>query len=56
MSQETTMLVRTILYQVKTAEDLEAAVIAIEAFCSKDDISSVGEAIARLKEKKERKK
>ena len=48
MSRETEVILRTILFQVMTAESKEAAIIAIQAMCSKDDIAAVKEQIAEL--------
>lgn len=51
MSPETTVILRTILFQLETAEDLDHALIAVKAMCSKDDVASVLEAVREWKEK-----
>lgn len=52
MSQETTVILRSILYQLKESEDLIDAVMAVEAMCTKDDIAAVEQKIAEKKAKK----
>jgi len=41
MTQETTALLRSILYQLETAKDLKAAIRAVKVMCSKEDIAVV---------------
>ena len=43
MSLETDVLLRTILFQVKTAKSLDEVEIAIEAMCTKDVVAAVKE-------------
>ena len=51
---ETTVILRTILYQAKRAKTKEEVVRAIEVMCTKDDIASVEQVLAGEKnEKKE---
>ncbi|MCL2616367.1 MAG: hypothetical protein FWD96_01830 [Defluviitaleaceae bacterium] len=45
MRQDYEMILRTILYQVKTAETLADAEYAIEVMCSKETIAIVNSAI-----------
>jgi len=45
VSYETDILLRTILYQVKTAKSLEEAERAIKVMCSKDMIAAVEQTI-----------
>jgi len=49
MALETTVLLRTILFQLRTAQTLEDAIIALEAMCSKEDIAVVKEKVDELK-------
>ena len=48
MSIETTAILRTILYQLMTAESLEKAIAAVKVMCSKDDIAAVEQQIAEI--------
>jgi hypothetical protein len=50
MSQETTALLRTILFQVKKAKTLKEAEHAVKVMCSKDDIAAVEKELAELNE------
>ena len=51
MAMETTVLLRTILYQVMRAKDMDDAIRAVRVMCSKDDIAAVEKEIAdELKE------
>jgi hypothetical protein len=50
MSQETDVLLRTILYQVGMAESLEEARNAIKVMCTKDVIAAVEQQIIESKE------
>jgi len=52
MSQETTILLRSILYQLETAEDLDDAIRAIKVMCSKDDIAAVEQMVLEYKNKR----
>lgn len=49
---ETTVLLRTLLYQAKNAKDVDEVIRAIEVMCSKDDIAAVEQQLAKAKEKK----
>ena len=49
MSQETTILLKGLLYAVKSAETYEDAVRAIEVVCEEDWIASVEKKIAEKK-------
>ncbi|MDR3091640.1 MAG: hypothetical protein LBU36_05555 [Clostridiales bacterium] len=44
---ETTAILRSILFQLKTAKSLNSAIIAISAMCSDDDISAVEQKVAQ---------
>ncbi|MCL2188098.1 MAG: hypothetical protein FWC16_09740 [Defluviitaleaceae bacterium] len=46
---ETTVILRSILYQARKAQSLDEAIIAIEAMCTKDDIAAVKEKIEEAK-------
>ena len=50
MSMETDALLRTILFQVKTAKSLKAVEIAIEAMCTKDVIAAIKEKAEEYKQ------
>ena len=50
MSQETEVLLRTILYQIKSAKSLKQAVKAIEVMCSDDTISIVNQRLSEASE------
>ena len=52
MSQETTVLLRTMLYQIEKAESLEEAISAIRVMCSKDDIAAVEQELKKVRELK----
>ena len=43
MTQETTAILRTILYQLETAKDLKSAIRAVKVMCSKEDIAVVND-------------
>jgi len=47
MAMETTVILRTTLYQAKKAKTVEEVVNAISVMCSKEDIATVNEQIAR---------
>jgi len=47
MRQDFEMLLRTILYQVKTAETLTDVEYAIEVMCSKEAIAVVNDAVQK---------
>ena len=49
---ETSVILRAVLYQIKTAETLEKAIEAIEALCPEDDIAAVEKKIADSKSRK----
>jgi hypothetical protein len=51
MAIETTVLLRTILYQLMDADSLEDAIHAVKVMCSKDDIAAVQ---AQLEEKRKK--
>ena len=46
---ETTVLLRTMLYQVMTASSREEIEIALKAMCTKDDIAAVKEQVEEWK-------
>ena len=46
---ETTVLLRTVLFQVMTAESREEVEVALKAMCTKDDIASVKERVEEWK-------
>jgi len=50
MALETSVILRSILLQVKKAKSVEEIEMAIEAMCSKDDIDAVNQSIQKLKE------
>jgi len=52
MSMETDVLLRTVLFQIKT-NDKEKAIIAIEAMCPKDLVAAVNEKVAEYKSKQQ---
>ena len=54
MSQETTVLLRTMLYQIEKAESLEEAISAVRVMCSKDDIAAVEQELKKLREIQEK--
>ena len=56
MSAETVALLRTILYQLETAEDLSDAIRAVKVMCSKDDIAAVEQEVEERKKEKAEKK
>jgi hypothetical protein len=49
MSQETDVLLRTILYQVEVAESLEEVKSAIRVMCTKDVIAAVQQQVSEIK-------
>ena len=49
MAMETTVILRTTLYQAMKAKNTEEIVNAISVMCSKEDIATVKEQIAREK-------
>ena len=49
MAMETTVLLRTMLFQLMTANSREEAEIALKAMCSKDDIAAVKEQVEAWK-------
>ena len=49
---ETTVILRSMLYQARTAKSLEEIVTAIEVMCTKDDIAAVKEKISEIQELK----
>ena len=49
MSQETDVLLRTILYQIKIAKTLGEAEMAVEVMCSKDVIAAVEQMASEYK-------
>jgi hypothetical protein len=50
MARETEALLRTLLFNVRRSKTLAEAEAVIRAACTKDDIDSVEQEIARLKE------
>jgi hypothetical protein len=50
MSQETTVILRSVLFQLRRAKTLNEAVFAVRAMCSKDDIAAVEQEINALEE------
>ena len=55
MSQETEVLLRTILYQAKISKSAEEIINAIEVMCTKDTIAAVNEKAEIYKKKQEAK-
>ncbi len=55
MSAETIALLRTILYQLETADDLSDAIRAVKVMCSKDDIAAVEQEVEERKKEKAKK-
>jgi len=53
MVSETSVILRSILLQVKKAKSIEEIEMALEAMCSKDDIDAVNQSIQRLKDREE---
>jgi len=49
---ETTILLRTILYQAMLAEDKDEIINAISVMCSKEDIATVKEQLEKAKQMK----
>ena len=47
MALETTVILRTILYQLKNSKTLEEAISAVEVMCTKDDISAVEQQLSK---------
>jgi len=52
MAMETTAILRSVLYQVKMAESLEDAEMAIKVMCTKDDVAAVNEQVQEAKANK----
>jgi hypothetical protein len=50
VAKETEAILRSILYTVKSTDDIKKIRSAIQAMCSKEDIDSVDAALAQLKE------
>ena len=50
MALETSVILRSILLQVKKAASVKEIEMAIEAMCSKDDIDAVNQSLQKLKE------
>ena len=48
MSQETTVILRAVLFQALRTNNVEEIRAAIKAMCSKDDIAAVKEQIAEV--------
>jgi len=53
MAHETVVLLRSLLYQAKSAKDVDEIIRAIEVMCTKDDIAAVEQQIVKAKEKLE---
>jgi len=51
MAMETTVLLRTILYQAMMSGDVEDVIRSIKVMCTKDDIAAVEQAVAEAKKK-----
>ena len=56
MSQETDVILRSILFQVKTAKTLKDVENAVEVMCTKDVIAAVNEKAEEFKKRHEEKK
>ena len=52
---ETIAILRSILYQLEMAENLEDAKSAVKVMCSKDDIAAVEQEVAEAKERRNNK-
>ena len=46
MARETEALLRSILYNLKTAESLQSAIRSVEVMCTRDEIAAVEKAVA----------
>jgi hypothetical protein len=53
---ETTVILRTILYQVMMAETLDDVEAALKVMCTKDDIAAVKEQVDEARKKREENK
>ena len=54
MAVETIAILRSILYQLEMADNLEDAKSAVKVMCSKDDIAAVEQEVAEAKERRAR--
>ncbi|GHU87115.1 hypothetical protein FACS1894202_00700 [Clostridia bacterium] len=52
MSQETSVLLRSLLFQMEKAETLDDAKDAVRIMCDKDDIAAVEQQISAAKKRK----
>lgn len=52
MAVETTAILRELLFQAMKAEDLDEAIDAIKAMCTKDDIAAVTELLHAWQKRK----
>ena len=50
MARETEAILRSVLFNIKRAKNLKEAEAAVRAMCSKEDIDSVEQELAKLKE------
>jgi len=55
MSKETEVILRSILFQALTSEEIEDIRDAIKAMCSDEDIAMVEQRIIKMKERKAKK-
>jgi hypothetical protein len=51
MAMETTVLLRTILYQAMMSGDVDDIIRSIKVMCTKDDIAAVEQAVTEAKKK-----
>ena len=52
MARETEALLKSILYSLKLADNLESAISAVEVMCNKDEIATVEKAVAEERERR----
>jgi len=56
MSQETTVLLRSILYSIETAESIDEIKRAVRVMCTKDDIAAVEQEVSEHRKSRAAKK
>jgi hypothetical protein len=54
MSMETSVILRSLLFQALSADDLQQVIDAIMVMCSEEDVAVVEKKIAEIKEKKKK--
>jgi len=55
MAMETTVLLRSILYSIETAENIDDIKRAVRVMCTKDDIAAVEQEVLEFKKAKSKK-